>query len=258
MSLFLTVLVLSVLYVRTALGEVVATLEVSPGVPPKVSHVSHAAVADESQKNASATNEAAAITAASDMDIVEVSGKPAKARSHSKMFAADPIVEELIQAADYDGFLELASRTNKAAIVMLYSAWCPHCFAYRKTFSRLAADLKDKFHFAALNCMENSDLLEICSDLGVFALPSIKLFVPAALYRKVPAADRQRKPISSSVGHLFLEVSGMHDGGLLDSFDESARIPMAIHSLALPSEDIYLAVQYAAKQTLQQISRSDL
>lgn len=257
-TLFFTLVVLCVLSVRAALGQVVASVEVTPGVPLKVSHFGHVAVADDKPDNASATNEAAAITAATELDAVEVFGRPQKAKSHSKMFATDPVVEEVVHGEDYNGVLELASQTNKAAIVMLYSAWCPHCFSYRKTFSRLAADLKDKFHFAALNCMEDDDLLEICSALGVFALPSIKLFVPAALHRKLPAADRQKKPMGSSVGHLFLEVSGRHDGGLLDSFDESSRIPMAIHSLALPSQDIFLAVQYAAKQTLQRISKSDM
>lgn len=256
MTLFLTLVVLCVLSVRAALGQVVASVEVTPGLPLQVSNFGH--VADEKPNAASPTKEAEAITAASELDTVEVSGRPQKAKSHSKMFASDPVVEEIIHEEDYTGVLELASQTNKAAIVMLYSAWCPHCFTYRKTFSRLAADLKDKFHFSALNCMEDDDLLQICSSLGVFALPSIKLFVPASLHRKIPAADRQKKPMGSSVGLLFLDVSGRHDGGVLDSFDESSPIPMAIHSLALPSQDIYLAVQYAAKHTLQHISKSDI
>ncbi|OEH77327.1 hypothetical protein cyc_08203 [Cyclospora cayetanensis] len=216
------------------------------------------AVPTEGAELSSHAAKAPAVTAASDLHTVEVSGRPEVARSHSRMFASDPIIEELVLEEDYRRALEHANEANRAVIMMLYSAWCPHCFAYKKTFSRIAADLKDKFSFVAMNCMENEKTMDLCGDLGVFALPSIKLFVPASTYHTLPPEDRQVQPIDSSLGHIILELPGMRGGGILDSLGNEKTHNMCVHSLALPAEDIMPALLYAAKQTMQRIDKSNL
>lgn len=174
------------------------------------------------------------------------------------MFAADPIVKEASTLEEYESVLKRADAAEKGLVMMLYSAWCPHCFSYRKTFSRLAMDLRDHFHFAALNCMENEATMDICGNLGISALPSIKLFVPQSLYLRLPASEQHANRDTSSVGGLHSGYSLMHDGGALDSFDPQRSETHAVHSLALPGDDIYLAVQYAARKTQQRIPKDEL
>lgn len=281
MSLLLLLLAFSSFLTRGAAQAV--TSYSSDLSPPNQRYGSPAAAAAAAASAAaaggdSAAKNAAAMTAAADMEGAQaaaLSSSPSlPVHGHSRMFAADPVVTELLAVSDYERFLKEAAASEKAVIMMLYSAWCPHCYSYRKTFSRLASDLQRFFRFAAVNCMESSSLLHQCSQLGVFALPSIKLFVPASIHQKLPPEEKQQKPIAAAVGHLFLELPGAHGGGVLDSFGggdsnnntssstsnnlKSNNFNMAVHSLALPSEDVMTAVMYAAKQTLQTITEDDL
>ncbi|KAL8271878.1 hypothetical protein Esti_004268 [Eimeria stiedai] len=189
---------------------------------------------------------------------VGVSVEGSAHRSHHKMFLADSVVEELLQEKDYLFLLEKARTKDKAAIIMFYSAWCPHCFAYRTTFSRLASDLQNRFFFAALNCVESSALLNICGTLSILSIPAIKLFVPASIHRKLPPSEQKPKQINVAVRRPLWEALEVHSGGLLESFDEKGDNPMAIHALSLPAGDLFSAVQYAARQTLQTIPKSEL
>lgn len=100
--------------------------------------------------------------------------------------------------------------------------------------------------------------MDICGNLGIVALPSIKLFVPPSLHLQLPASEQHRKGGTQLEGNLHFDIPDMPDGGALDSFDTSHPGNLAIHSLALPSDDIYLAVQYAARKTQQQIKKTDL
>ncbi|KAL8437753.1 hypothetical protein Efla_006645 [Eimeria flavescens] len=199
---------------------------------------------------ASASHEAAA--AASEV----IAG--ARGRGHYRMFMSDPVVEEILKAQHYEALLRRAAEKETAAIIMLYSAWCPHCLAYRNTFSRLAADLQGKFLFAALNCVESSELMQICSQLEVVYIPAIKLLVPASIHRRLPLDQQKPKAINTHVRRPLWEALELHTGGVLEKFDEGDPIPFAIHTLTLPGHDLFAAVQYAARQTLQDIKNVDL
>lgn len=248
--LAILLLLLSLFHAEVVVGEDWATVTGSPRASQRIPFVGRVLEPDRELEDV--------VVATEPEPGLPVHMRTARRRGHSKMFITDPFVDELISAAEYQKVLKLVTRADKAAILMLYSPWCPHCLSYKNTFSRLAADLHDKFHFAALNCMENESLLQTCTDLGIFSLPSIKLFVSASIHAKIPDADLLAAPVHTSAGHHLLELLKMHGGGALDSFSASGPNPVAIHSLALPSDDIYAAVQYAAKHTMQNISKSDL
>ncbi|CDJ52137.1 hypothetical protein, conserved [Eimeria brunetti] len=245
---------------QPAVGEVVASLE----VPPTANLNSPAGFLVDPT---SATEDGLSSTAAIAAPTPRVPPRTAAAvaastlkqsRGHRLMFALDPIVEEAGTAEEYRQVLRKARDAGKGLIIMFYSAWCPHCFTYKKTFSQLAMDLHNRFHFAALNCMEDEKAMDICSSLGIFALPSIKLFVPPSLHMQLPASEHRPKTDTQMEKNMHLESPGMHEGGSLDSFDASQPESFAIHSLALPSDDIYLAVQYAAGRTQQKIYKNEL
>lgn len=188
---------------------------------------------------------------------VAAAGAFPKLAGHSRMFASDPNVMELVTASDYETALKGPNASGRAMILMLYSAWCPHCLSFKSTFSDLAEALKDAFDFAALNCAESGDLLDICSKLNVTLIPSIKLFVSKKTHMQLPAADRVPKEKDSS-SPFWMQVADLKDGGRLNHFNEAEKDALAIHTLALPAGDVYEAVAYAARMTLQNIPRSKL
>ncbi|CDJ29519.1 LOW QUALITY PROTEIN: uncharacterized protein EMH_0050330 [Eimeria mitis] len=224
---------------QPVVGEVVASLEVPPTADgkPSAGFLVDTTAARDDGLSSTAANAASLPRAAPESAAAVAKAVLRESRGHRRMFAPDPIVEEAVTAVEYR---------------------CPHCFTYRKTFSQLAMDLRSRFHFAALNCVEDENTMDICGNLGIFALPSIKLFVPPSLHLQLPASEQQPKQATPLKGNLHLEFPGMHDGGALDSFDAAQPDSLAIHSLALPSDDIYLAVQYAARKTQQQISKNEL
>ncbi|CDI86808.1 hypothetical protein, conserved [Eimeria praecox] len=244
---------------QQAIGEAWPSLQV-PSTAHQTSSAGYAGrtIADEDAASSRAGNEASFPQAPPSGAAAVAYPTLKQKRGHRRMFAPDPIVEEAITAEEYRRVMVKATLAGKGLIMMFYSAWCPHCFSYRKTFSQLAMDLHPRFHFGALNCMEDEGTMDICGSLGIFALPSIKLLVPASLHLQLPASEQHPKQNTSLEGNLHLEFPGMHDGGVLDSFDASRPEGFAIHSLALPSDDIYLAVQYAARKTRQKIEKNEL
>lgn len=253
---FLSLLAVFSLRPEAAAGEVAASVNAGPP---------SASILDGSmaQADSAAQDDAAALTTSETAALPagrtpEASERPVVMVSHRKMFAAVPFVEELLTVEAYNELQDLIIQTNKPAIVMLYSAWCHHCFIYKKTFSLLAEDLHEKFHFAALNCMESSDLHQLCIGLKVIAFPFIKLFVPASIHLKLPEDQQQVKVHDPSSQYVLYDIHKLKLGGFLNSFDAASQRPLAIHTLALPADDIFLAMAYAGKQTLQDLSTLDL
>lgn len=249
---FLLIGVVSLLHLKVQ-GQDVASLTANPDDSPKAT--ASFEVSGEPSEDGYVSTEPPGVSA-SVATAVDRSEEPdtGLVASHSKMFIDDPVVMEIMNAEEYSVVLEAATQTNKAVIMMLYSAWCPHCFSFKNTFSNLADDLQDRFHFAALNCVESDELLATCTRIGVFSLPSIRLFVPASIHRQLPDSYQHAKQFGTPAADLFFELIESKEGGLLNSFDEAT---LAIHTLALPG-DVYTAVQYAALRTLQHIPKSHL